>query len=285
MGGKEHLQSAPQSLAEEEVARLGGVRARENRTGLVSADLLQCARDATRVAGELDGRRVREELPLPAHGSLDEVAEERPEETDHHQAQSRRDDRHAAAVAAVAAPTGSRVERRAQQEVADDADDQDPVDHAHQPDVEPHVSAEDMAELVRDDSLEFIATEPLYATSRDTDDGIARRKSRGECVDALFVFEQIDGRRRDARRNGHFLHDVEQPAFVCVAGARRDQRSSERLRDHGASASQLGDLVEASAPHHDDRGDCDAESEIGLPPQWRDHHLPGVRIRLFHTGQ
>ena len=77
MGGKEHLHASAQPLAEEEVARLGSVRALEDRAALVAADLLERARDAFGIARELDRRRVSQELALSAHRGFDQVAEKR----------------------------------------------------------------------------------------------------------------------------------------------------------------------------------------------------------------
>ena len=51
MGGEEQLQSAAQPLAEEEVARLGGVWALQGRSAVEAPDLLERARDAVRDCG------------------------------------------------------------------------------------------------------------------------------------------------------------------------------------------------------------------------------------------
>ncbi len=61
---------------------------------------------------------------------------------------------------------------------ADQAQQQDAVEDADQPEVEPHVAVEDVAELVGDDALQLVARELLGAAARDADDGVARRDSR-----------------------------------------------------------------------------------------------------------
>ena len=75
MGG-EGPQEMADGVAEEQVARLlglGGVDARPLGQG---ADLLEGAGDPVRIARELHGRRVGQELALAAHRGLDQVAEE-----------------------------------------------------------------------------------------------------------------------------------------------------------------------------------------------------------------
>ena len=89
MGGEQHLQPAAQPLAEEQVARLGGLGALQGRTRIEPQDSLQRSRDSVGIAGELDRLGVCEKLALAAHRGLDQVAEEGSQEADKHQAQTR----------------------------------------------------------------------------------------------------------------------------------------------------------------------------------------------------
>ena len=52
------------------------------------------------------------------------------------------------------------------------------VQHADQPQIEPHVAVENVAELVGDDALQLVARELLGTAARDADHGVARRDSR-----------------------------------------------------------------------------------------------------------
>ena len=94
---------------------------------------------------------------------------------------------------------------------ADQAHQQDAVQHADQPQVEPHVAVEDVAELVGDDALQLVARELLGAAARDADHRVAGREAGREGVDALLLVQQEHGRHRHAGGEGHFLDDVQQP--------------------------------------------------------------------------
>ena len=119
----------------------------EARAEAVPADLLQRAGEAEWVAGELHGRGVGEELALAADGGLDEPAKEDADPANGQQQQS--EQRQRIAVAAAAAGV--------EQDPADDGEAEDAEDDADQAEVEPHVAVEDVAELVADDALEFVA--------------------------------------------------------------------------------------------------------------------------------
>ena len=68
--------AAELAVREEEVARLLGVRAHDDRALVEAADLLERSGDSVGIAGELDGGGVRQELALSRNGRLDETAEE-----------------------------------------------------------------------------------------------------------------------------------------------------------------------------------------------------------------
>ena len=81
----------------------------------------------------------------------------------------------------------------AEHEVADQADQQDAVQDADEADVQPHVAVEDVAELVRDDALQFVARERFHRAARDADHGIGRRETGGERVHAGLVVHHVHG--------------------------------------------------------------------------------------------
>ena len=88
---------------------------------------------------------------------------------------------------------------------------------------EPHISVEDVAEFVGDDPLELVAREVPDAAARDADDGVARRVSRGEGVDPVFLLEQIDRRHGRAGCDGHLLDDVEDLPLVGIGRLGRER--------------------------------------------------------------
>ena len=109
------------------------------------------------------------------------------------------------------------------------------MDEADQPDVEPHVAVEDVAELVGDDALQLVAGELAQAAAGDGHHGVGRGEARGEGVDAVLV-EDVDRRDRDSRGDGHLLDDVEQTLLVAVGGVGRHEPPAEQLGDRGAPA-------------------------------------------------
>ncbi len=256
---REHRAEAGGRPAEEHVTGLRRVRVLHPRAGHEAADLPERAGDAARMPRELHGGGVGQELALPADGGLDQVAEERARETDDRQPGAEREDRQGALVVPGASAPG--VERHPQHEVADHPDEEDAVEQADQPDVQPHVPVQDVAELVGDDALEFVAVEDRRRSPRDADDGVPRREAGGERVDAGFAVHQVDRRRRGARGDRHLFDDVEQPALDRVRGAAIHQPAAKLLGDHPAAAAQLRDPVEAAAANHDQGGNQGQEQQ------------------------
>jgi hypothetical protein len=143
------------AVAEQHVAGFLGIGAIvELRAFRDAADLLQCAGQALGLAGELHRRRVGQRFPRAAHAGLDHASEEQPDVADEHRDQRSEQDRGGTLAVATAAA-------ELQDPAADDRQHQDPEQDAHQPDVQAHVAIEDVAELVRDDALEFVAIEPV----------------------------------------------------------------------------------------------------------------------------
>ena len=60
------------------------------------------------------------------------------------------------------------------------------MQQADQPDVQPHVAVEDVAELVGDDALQLVAGELLGAAAGDRHHRVAGRVAGGEGVDRLL---------------------------------------------------------------------------------------------------
>jgi hypothetical protein len=129
------------------------------------------------------------------------------------------------------------------------------VQQPDQPDVQPHVAVEDVAELVRDDPLQFVARQPLGGPARHADHGVAGVKPAanalipGSCssryTGGVGVPEAIaisSTTFRSCCSVGSVVSGVEQPP-------------AELLGDDLAAAAQLGDLEEASAADHDERAD------------------------------
>jgi hypothetical protein len=95
--------------------------------------------------------------------------------------------------AAATAPTAG-----VEQAPADNREEQDSEQQPHQPDVQPHVAIQDVAELVGNDALQFITVQPLQCAPGHTDRGVIDREPRREGVDALLLVEHVDGGYRCA---------------------------------------------------------------------------------------
>ena len=143
---------------------------------------------------------------------------------------------------------------QSQQLAPDKAHQQNAIEDADQPDVEPHVAVENVAELVGDDALQLVARKLLSAAARDADDRIARRKAGRKCIDGRLVAQQIHGRHRHARGERHLFHHVQQPPFDGIDRVRIHAPSAQPLGDDRAAAGgKLGRFVEAA---DDDQTEC-----------------------------
>jgi hypothetical protein len=80
-----------------------------------------------------------------------------------HQTDANRGDRKDSA-SAFSRP--ARKSQRAEHEVADQSDQQNAVQNREQTDIEPHVAIRDMAELVRDNALQFFTIEAATGRRR-----------------------------------------------------------------------------------------------------------------------
>ena len=245
---------AADAFGEIHVAGLGRPRADELRAEHGRADSLQRAGDPSGLrvncTAEASARnsRCRETAALMR---LPKNMPTKPSTMNTRPMSSRYSDAVVLARPAAAAEAGD-----AQQLAADQAHQQDAVQHADQPQVEPHVAVEDVAELVGDDALQLVARELLGTAARDADDGVAGREAGGERVDALLLVEQKHGRHGHAGGEGHFLDDVQQPALDGIGRVRINAPAAEPLGDDGAAAGQLSDLEQAAAADERKRPDA-----------------------------
>ena len=126
-----------------------------------ASDLLECAADALRVAGELHRRGIGEEFALPRNGTLNQASKEDPDITDRHhggrQGYDCKQRTAAFAVPASAATPEACMGAAAQNALANDRDHEDAEEHAHEAYVHAHVAIEDVAELVGDYALQLVA--------------------------------------------------------------------------------------------------------------------------------
>ncbi|OQB88778.1 MAG: hypothetical protein BWX84_02777 [Verrucomicrobia bacterium ADurb.Bin118] len=182
-----------------------------------TADFLQGAGQALRVARELHRGGIRQKLALPAHGGLNQSSEEHAHPAQQHQHQTKQGQR-------IVPPPG------AQKDAPDDRQAKNAENDAHEAQVQPHVPVQDVAELVSDDALQFIALEQLHAAARDADGGVTGRVPGGEGIDAVLLVHHVDLRHGHAGGEGHFLNHVAEPAFVGIGGVGRNEPAAKRFR-------------------------------------------------------
>ena len=127
----------------------------EARAGFAeAADFFQRAGDAAGIARELDGRGVGEKFALAADGGLDEPSEKNADVADEQQHETENRQRILSAPAPAAA-------RRLQENPADDGEAKNAEDDSHEPEVQPHVAVQNVAEFVADDALQFVARQAV----------------------------------------------------------------------------------------------------------------------------
>ncbi len=231
MGGPQSFeQQVIGAFGKKEMPDLRRLVSLEPRTERIAADLAQGAPDAAGIAGELDGRGVGEKLALARNGSLDDAAEEVADVTDdqHRQAEGENDDH---AAAALAPHADAALAKAAQDAAADQADDQNAEDDGGELHIQAHVAVEDVAELMGDYPLQFVAGKLLHRAAGDSDHGVAGRQTGGESVQAGFVVEHVNRRDRHAGGDRHLLDDIEQAALMEVGGVQIDPASADALRD------------------------------------------------------
>ena len=222
--------------------RIGGF---DHGSVTVATYLLQRIRDALRLPCELHSRRIGQVLALARNACLDDACEKHADGAEDGEAETDNQDYRRTAVTAAAHDTGMMTtadDQPANQRKHHDAE-QDP----HQPDVETHVAIEDMAELVRDHALKFVAVEEFERTSRHGNGRITGREAGSKRIDPAFLFEHIDLRYRHAGGNRHFLDDVAQPATQGIAHVGCNQRAAHLACDRAAARGQGSGFEHAGA--------------------------------------
>ncbi len=114
---------------------------------------------------------------------------------------------------------------------------------AHQPQVERHVSIEDVAELVTHDPLQLLARELLQRAVGDDDHRLVGRVPRDQGIDRGFALQEIHRWHGDAGSDRHFLHHIEQPPLGRAALPGIDIARAEQLGDRLAALAQLPDAI------------------------------------------
>ena len=154
------------------------------------------------------------------------------------------------------------------------------MEQADETRVEPHVAIKNVAELVRNHALQFIARKSPQATTRDGDGGIGGRFAGGESVDRVLIFEQINFGHGRAGSESHFLDHMAQPALIGVGGLRRDLATAEILCDHATAAIELQAFPAAAESHHRADTHRDQAEKIGPPqPQMRGTPIATITTR------
>ena len=224
--------------------------------------------DAVGVAGELHGRSIGKEFTLPADGCFDQVADQRAGKADCHQAEAEGNEGDRPATLVVAAAAATRRSRQSQGVVPDQPDQQDAMDDRDQANVQPHVAVEDVAELMGDHPLQFVAGELLDAAAGHTDHRLVGLVASRESVDAWFMVHHVNPRDGQARGNRHLFDDVEHLSLQWISSIFRQWAAAEHQGHRLAPARQLGGLVEAASSDHSTDRQRHTCQNIG-PPEGR----------------
>ena len=140
---------------------------------------------------------------------------------------------------------------------------------AYQAEVETHVAVQNMTELVRDDSLQLVTVQVVQRAATDADDRVVGCVARGKGVDAVLVSEQIHGRDRHSRRDGHLLHNVADLLFGKHAGRGIDPLTTE----HRGHLRRPAVPRSSGTPPDDDRQcvEGDGSQQLRLEPVKASH--------------
>ncbi len=144
------------------------------------------------------------------------------------------------------------------------AQEKNAEEDADELDVEAHVAVENVAELVGDDALQFVAVEPGERPARDGYRRVAQFQSGGKGVDVGFGIQDKDLRDWDARGDGHFLHHVDQTAFGRIRCFGVDPAGAQHFRHGAAAFFQSVHLVDAGGQDHDDNGHGHEDEKRGI---------------------
>ena len=256
-----------QRLGEKHVTGLCGVGTGDARSFHEGPDPLERTGDGARISCELHGRGIGQVLALTADGGLDEVSEQRPHEPHDREPRAKGhygdDPSSLFAPAAAAARPGEGD--APQDEIPDDADDQDAVEDSDQADVQAHVPIEDVAELVRDHSLQLGAGQLLDGSLRHSDHSVVGCVSSCKRVDPLLARHQVDGWHRRAGGDRHLFDNVQDLALLGIRGVARDETATESFGDHPPTAPELRHLVQTSARDDGHRRCDDGQEQPRVP--------------------
>ncbi len=283
MGGPETFeQQVVRALGEKEMADLGRLGGGELRAERIAANLAQRTHNAARIARELHRRRIGEKFALTGHGGLNEPAEEVADIADDHRGQSNGEN-HGQAAAALAAHAHAAPAEATEDAAADQADHENAKHDGRQLHVQPHVAIQDVAEFVRDHSLQLVAAQLLHRAAGDGHHGIAGREAGGEGIEAGFIIEHVDGGDGHPRGDGHLLDHVEQAALLQIDRVRFEAPAADAFGDGRASRAKDGPFVERAASNDDQRAGGDCQQERRVEP---DQLIRGVgRLRTPDVDQ
>jgi hypothetical protein len=193
---------------------------------------------------------------------------DQPTEECSHQAQHKHAQAHQHQAATGIIPSRRASAGREHEDAADDGQRHDPEDQSDQPDVEPHVAVEDVAELVGHHALQLVAGQVVEGALGDGDHGIARGVAGREGIDAGLL-QNIDGGHRHSRREGHLLDDVEQPLLPRVGSRAGYLLTAHHQGDGLAAGSELGHLEHAGTADHKGHPRRREQEQLRVPPGHR----------------
>ncbi len=247
------------AISEKHMRQFLAVCVAQTRAGFAeAADFFQRAGDAAGIPRELHGRGVGEKFALAADGGLNEASEKNADVADDQQREAENRQR-------ILPATATAATRGLQEHAANDCEAKDSENRSHEPQIEPHVAVEDVAEFVADDALQFVARQNFHAAARDGDGCVAGLVSGGEGVDAVLVVHDVDLRHGHAGRDGHFLDDVEQLAFVRIGRVRADEPRAHHFRNRAAAGGERHGFVTAADQNDGDCAERDAEKHLRIP--------------------
>lgn len=233
-------------------------RLRAGQRCAVLGDLAQRAGNPGRISRELHRRGIGEKLPLARHRRANQPAGKHADVAGDHQRQAQRDEAAAVLVGATAAASQEHPSRRGEHE--------EPVQHADEPQVQPHVAIQDMAEFVGHHPLQLLAGEFLQRAPGHGDDGFPRSRAGGEGVDARFMVEHIDRRRGNAGGHRHLVGEVDEPPLGGIGRRARHESPAQRCSHRGAATcGEFRDFPCRTAEDRTADAQRDQDEQAGLP--------------------
>ncbi len=128
-----------------------------------------------------------------------------------------------------------------------------------------------MAELVGDNALQFITVQFVERAAGDGHSRVKKRVTCGKCIDVVFGVHDVNQGNRNARGDGHFLHNIEQTPLVGIICVGFDFPAAEHFGDGGPSPLQQVCFINARAENDDDDKQAREEKKC--------------RVEKLHTGR